>query len=452
MDEPTKSTTTIEEHSIANLSNKRNAVVQEDSFDPFSVRQLQHPLTNNEALAHFLKASFGTGMLSLPYAFKHAGLTEGLILTIFTAAICTHCTHKLLECTHLLYRRNKVTVLTLPQVGEAAFATGPAWVKKYATAMRVFIKLAIFFTYFGTCSVYTVIIATNFSKVIFYQTGTNINIRFYICALLLPLILLSWVPNLKMLAPLSVLANIFIGCGLGISFYYMLTTLRNSPTDLPQTGPIEELPIFFSITIFSLDVIGVIFPIENNMRRPDHFIGWFGVLHRGMIIVTTVYIFLGFFGYLNYGELTEDNITYNLPQYDIAAQMANIFIALAMIGSFALQFFVCLEIVWNALKDRFFQTSLLNEYIVRTLLVISVVAVAVAVPKIGPLLGLIGALCFALIGLVIPMVVELIISWDIGFGRYNLKLVKIILLLLFGMMAIFFGSLTNVQAILKAYM
>lgn len=42
-----------------------------------------------------------------------------------------------------------------------------------------------------------------------------------------------------------------------------------------------------------------------------------GVLNVGMIVVTGLYTFVGFIGYLRYGEGIEGSITLNLPKYDV---------------------------------------------------------------------------------------------------------------------------------------
>lgn len=57
-------------------------------------------------------------------------------------------------------------------------------------------------------------------------------------------------------------------------------------------------------------------PLENNMKTPKNFLGFFGVLNVGMGGVTLVYILLGFLGYLKYGDATQASITLNLPQED----------------------------------------------------------------------------------------------------------------------------------------
>ncbi|XP_026678309.1 proton-coupled amino acid transporter-like protein pathetic, partial [Diaphorina citri] len=134
-----------------------NHLDNKDYWDPFKERKLAHPVTDGETLTHLLKASLGTGILSMPYAFRNAGLTGGIFLTVLVAVICTHCSYIL---------------------------------------------------------------------VINHYTGTELDIRVYISAFLIPLILLSWVPNLKSLAPVSMVANLLMGTGLGITFYYIVWDLH----------------------------------------------------------------------------------------------------------------------------------------------------------------------------------------------------------------------------------
>ena len=49
------------------------------------------------------------------------------------------------------------------------------------------------------------------------------------------------------------------------------------------------------------------------MRTPRDMRGWNGVLNTSMTIVTCLYIAVGFFGYLKYGEDVQGSITLNLP-------------------------------------------------------------------------------------------------------------------------------------------
>jgi proton-coupled amino acid transporter len=80
----------------------------------------------------------------------------------------------------------------------------------------------------------------------------------YIAALLLPLILLGFVPNLKYLAPISMIANIFMGIGLGITIYYLAQDIPDVSTRPHVNASLNTIPQFFSIVIFAMEAIGVV--------------------------------------------------------------------------------------------------------------------------------------------------------------------------------------------------
>ena len=58
-------------------------------------------------------------------------------------------------------------------------------------------------------------------------------------------------------------------------------------------------------------------PIENQMRSPKDMLGWNGVLNTSMAMVAILYVGMGFFGYLKYGEAIDSSITLNLPPGDM---------------------------------------------------------------------------------------------------------------------------------------
>ena len=59
--------------------------------------------------------------------------------------------------------------------------------------------------------------------------------------------------------------------------------------------------------------IGIVLPLENQMRTPSDMKGWNGVLNTSMVLVSCLYIAVGFFGYLKYGDQVAGSITLNLP-------------------------------------------------------------------------------------------------------------------------------------------
>lgn len=83
---------------------------------------------------------------------------------------------------------------------------------------------------------------------------------------------------------------------------------------------------------------------------------------------------------------------------------------------------------------------------------LSTVLLAVAVPTIGPFIGLIGAFCFSILGLIIPIFIEMVTYWDIGFGPGSWVIIKNIFLFIFGLFALVFGTKMSIADITKMYM
>lgn len=134
-----------------------------------------------------------------------------------------------------------------------------------------------------------------------------------------------------------------------------------------------------------------------------------------------------------------------------AAQAVQILIGFAVFCTFGLQFFICLEIAWNGLKDKFKGNPTLANYVLRTVMVIVAVAIAVAVPTIGPFISLIGAFCFSILGLMVPVFIEVVTFWDKGFGAYNWRMVKNVIVVVTGVLALIFGTNSALQEIAQLY-
>lgn len=54
-------------------------------------------------------------------------------------------------------------------------------------------------------------------------------------------------------------------------------------------------------------------PLENEMKTPKSFGGNVGVLNISMVSIVVLYVGMGFFGYIKYGEDAQGSITLNLP-------------------------------------------------------------------------------------------------------------------------------------------
>lgn len=169
----------------------------------------------------------------------------------------------------------------------------------------------LFITQIGFCCVYFLFVALNVQEVVAHYF-VKLDVRIYLLIMLIPMIFLNLVRNLKYLTPVSLFAAVLTVTGLAITFFYMLDDLPPSNTVKPVASW-STLPLYFGTAIYAFEGIGVVLPLENNMKTPEDFGGLTGVLNTGMVIVACLYTSVGFFGYLKYGDNVEGSITLNLP-------------------------------------------------------------------------------------------------------------------------------------------
>lgn len=262
-----------------------------------------------------MKASLGSGILSMPFAFANAGLWFGFAATITVGAICTYCIHVLITSARILCRRARIPSLDYAGVAETAFQMGPHSLQKWSSLARFLVKLFLVLYLIGTCCIYIILIASAVQQVVEFHFAVRLNIRWYIVMLLLPSILSNLVRELKYLVWYSFIANIFMCIGMGCTLYYVFIALPAVRERYPVAN-VSNWPMFFGTVIFAIEGMGVVMPLENNMKNPSHLLGCPGVLNIGMTFIVSLYTIFGFFGFLRYGTDIDGSIILNLPVED----------------------------------------------------------------------------------------------------------------------------------------
>lgn len=189
-----------------------------------------------------MKGSLGSGILAMPMAFRHAGLWFGLIFTFIIGGICTYCVHILVKSSQILCRRTRVPSMGYADIAETAFLAGPEIMQRWSSYARFVINAFLVIDLIGSCCVYNIFVAENIKDVVEAYAGNESHIRYYLLALLLPLILLNIIRNLKHLAPCSSVANICFFVGMVITMYYMLTGTA-AVSERPTIGDANNLPL-----------------------------------------------------------------------------------------------------------------------------------------------------------------------------------------------------------------
>lgn len=254
---------------------------------------------------------------------------------------------------------------------ELCFATGPKKYQRFATGMRISINWFLCVTQLGFCCVYIVFVPKNTLQVL-AQYNIQVDEKVIMTIVLIPILLSSLITNLKYLSYCSLIAGSCMVAGCSITMYYIVQDLP-SPSERAAVGNIENLPLFFGTAIFAFEGISLVLPLQNAMKTPRNFYKRSGVLNVGMVIVTCLFLTLGFLGYLKYGDKVESSLSLNLPIGDKLAQAVKILFAIGVLLGFPLQFFVAIQIMWPSLVRRFqwkAEGMLIKEMIFRTFMVI----------------------------------------------------------------------------------
>jgi len=430
------------------LLNEENFDNSDDTVQLVRREDNEHAISNCDTIIHLLKGNIGTGILAMPDAIKNSGLLVGTLGLVVLSVLCVSCMHMLVNSAHTLGVRTRKPYMTYADVAEYSFSTSGPTARKFSKIARMTINIFLCITQLGFCCVYFVFVAQNLKMVIDHHFGAA-DLHAVMAATLVPMLLLCSIRNLKYLSPISMLANILQMLGLGLTFFYLLQ-------DLPATWERKayadwaQYPLYFGTAIYAFEGIGVVLPLENQMRTPRDMRGWNGVLNTSMTIVTCLYIAVGFFGYLKYGESVQGSITLNLPVDQWSAQIVVLMQSIVVFMSYSLQFYVPIAIIVPKIKI-FFSKRLHRkvELTIRCMMVLFTFALAAAIPKLDLFISLVGSISSSTLALMAPPIIHTLTYWsELRSSKYGMMLVfRNIFLFCLGFVGFIAGSFVSLRNI-----
>ncbi|RUS84223.1 hypothetical protein EGW08_008027 [Elysia chlorotica] len=386
--------------------------------------------------------------------------------------IALHCMHTLVDCSHILCKRTGSMSLDYAEVLEVALKTGPEKLRRYSRLGKNIVNGFLIFTQFGFCCVYIVFIASNIKEVIHQFHPGDPSIIVYEVIVLAAIIPLVCVRSLSIMAPFSAFANVLTVIGMVIIFQYLIQDIP-SVSSRPAISSVDNMPMFFGTAIFAVEGISLVLPLENNMKRPEEFGGWTGVLNLGMTIVMAMYTAVGFYGYLKFGEDVEGSITLNLPKDQWLYMSVKLMFCVIIYISYSIQFYVAIKIIWPKTRHFFKSKSshTKGEYVFRITLAVVIFGIAAGIPHLDLLISLIGAAASTALALLLPAFIQMItlagepsLSSDDdsedgemdaevqGFSRIpKAYIIKNLAIFLFGLLGWVTGTYSSLKAIVQVF-
>ncbi|XP_045784408.1 proton-coupled amino acid transporter-like protein CG1139 isoform X1 [Maniola jurtina] len=428
----------------------KSSQMEEDNTDNHH-HHVTHPTSYLDTLLHLFRGNIGSGLLAMGDAFKNGGIIFSPIITVILGVICVHSQHLLLDCSEEMYRKTKRD--RPPGFADTValvFEHGPARLRRMAPAMKVLVTTFLCVTQIGFCCVYIVFIANNV-KTICDQYDIHLNLSIHMLFVFIPLFPICLIRNLKYLTPFSTLANVLMALGVGAVLY-------EATQDLP---PVEsrvylaswsQLPLYFGTAVYAFEGIGLVLPLKNEMRNPEHFQRPLGVLNVGMVVVGSIFITVGFLGYLKWGENVAGSLTLNLKPGNVVSMTVQILITLAILLTYPLQFYVPIAITWPALRKKYAQKSpVMKELYYRSALVLLTFVLAELIPQLGLFISLVGAVSSTTLALMFPPIIQLVCTYTNTNKVPLLMAFKNTFIILLGIFIFVTGTYVSIASIAQAF-
>ncbi|XP_021709821.1 proton-coupled amino acid transporter-like protein CG1139 isoform X2 [Aedes aegypti] len=425
--------------------------LDDGDYDPFINRQIKKPNSNFGTLIHLVKGSLGTGIMAIPLAFKNGGLFFGAIGIIAVCFLYVHCVDLLVGTAHKACKRYRVPTLGFAETADIVLVNGPSTVRRFASFARNYIDGMLVFHSLLIFCLFQIFIATSLRDVINNQLQIAWSTGVYVAIVTVLIALIIQIRVLKYLVPFSALSNALMIIAFGIT----LSFLVNEPVSLDNRNLWPEwnrLPFFISTILFAIQGIRFVLPIENKMKHPQNFLGTCGVVSQAIAFLSILYIATGFFGYARYGDDTKASITLNLPSDSRLAEFTRLLAALSALFQMGLGFYVPMEIIWRRIETKIPEDHHnVAQIAIRFGLMTILTAISVGVPDLQLFVGLVGSFCSSNLVLLVPVLVDTVFRWPNDYGPCGWIILKNVILAVFGVLLLVFGTYSSIRRIIKTY-
>jgi len=405
-------------------------------------------------VANIFISFIGAGVLGLPYAFKRAGLMEGIIVMCFVSYFAVKAMILLIDCKYkvlsVIYQYEDITedlkdasgVKKVKSVNGTNYVelkcsdiddevtddedkernNNNDWAAKlqakashdinysdigfaaFGLTGRTIIDFALLTSQIGFCCAYLIFITENLHNYV-----PNIEKNTYLVMILPPLFLLTLVKDLSRFAVFSLFAQVSNLFAFTVVYWFDFQHLHLAQVH-PKEFSIEGFPYYFSVAIYCFEGAGMILSLEQSLatdvrsRFKDYFV-------TTIMAITTLYITFGAAGYLSYGPETKDIITLNLPTTDgfNFALLVKACLCFSLFFTYPIMLFPVTSILEKKLSSVSTTSTPMFSMVLRLVIVTLTGLTVVKVPNFGQLMALVGASCCTLLAFIMPALCHLVL-------------------------------------------
>ena len=405
---------------------------------PLILNEMEQVCSSTQATFNTINVLLGVGVLSLPYAFKCAGIVPGLcLLTVFSCM--TNYTGKLLgKCIEY----NPLVMRSYPDIGEAAFGS----------AGRVFISIAFFLELLTACVMFLILVGDNLNSIIKVDGSSATTLTIIAFIAILPS---TWTKHLGLLSYFSILGILSSIYLLAVLLYAGFSTDGGHSYIYPDESSIEFGIPSDSTTTFLMSIglvmVGfsghAVFPsIYSSMGTTERLVTFPKMLNQAYVIVYTVYGAIGICGYLMYGQETQKEVSLNLVKDSSLHGVVITSMILMVALNPAMKFAITMNPIAMTLEEAFLKNndSKMHHIVLRTLIGSVILVIAITVPDFARVTGILGSLCAMIVSAIFPCVCCLKLYPNMQFREKVLNYVIIVfstVMALSGTYAAFFSNI-----------
>lgn len=377
-------------------------------YDPHDFGKEHHATSFWGTVLHIFIISAGPVVFTLPGNFLNVGLWFGLIGAFFIICLYAHNIRMFADAEYEICKKKRIPNLSYSDTVFYAFKNGPQNFQCLAPYCRFLTYVVFVVLWSGGNAFNLVLIGQNAQTVYSMLYEDEINIRTAILYMIIPLLLLCWIPNLKLLVILSTVANIVNVCLVGVVVYYIFDDPH--PWHPPESSiQIQDIPIFLGSILFCINATGILMALKNDMSEPKKFNSPYGVLTVSYIPIAFLLTAFSTLCTQKYGTALQENVLSNLPQEHSFTRLIIPSFLLVICFQFPLISYVVYDILWNnILKEKRTNTrhESLKEYILRTLIVAIILIMAFTVPNLPLFLSISGTIGTPIDSMIFPAIVN----------------------------------------------